>query len=134
MAEGLLSKGISLKMGAVELPNLQEIPDLGGDPEQVEVTTLADGARRYISGIKDYGELEFTFLYDTDDAASSYKALRAQEEAGESEEFTITFPDNTTFVFSGFVSTTVGGVGVNDALTFTAGISLNSDIAVTFTA
>ena len=61
MATGLLSKDIKLsyKLAAafVELPDLQEIPELGGDVDKVEVTTLADGARRYINGIKDYGAM-----------------------------------------------------------------------------
>ena len=61
MATGILSKGITLSYKEAEtfkvIPDLQEIPDLGGDTDTVETTTLADGAKRYIKGIKDYGDL-----------------------------------------------------------------------------
>lgn len=49
---GVLSKGIKLsyKNGAesqfVELADLQEIPDLGGEAEAIEITTLGDAAHR----------------------------------------------------------------------------------------
>ena len=68
---GTLSKGIKLSYKAsggnsyTDLTNLQEIPDLGGSADSVEVTTLDDAAHMYINGLKDYGDsLDFTFLYD----------------------------------------------------------------------
>ena len=50
----LLSKGTKLqyadtKAGTFKtLYGLQSTPDMGGDPEKVDVTNLADGAKRYI--------------------------------------------------------------------------------------
>lgn len=137
MATGLLSKDIKLsyKDGAafVELPDLQEIPDLGAAPEKVEVTTLADGARRYINGIKDYGDLAFTFLYGNGEA-DSFRILRGLEEAGTVQEWQVELADGTVFDFDGFPSVALAGAGVNAALTFTLNISLQSDIAITFPA
>ena len=54
-----ISKGIKLFHGEVELTNLQEIPDLGGDTESIEITTLADAAHMYVNGIKNYGVVVF---------------------------------------------------------------------------
>lgn len=134
MATGILSKGITIAYknasNYVNIPDLQEIPDLGGDVETVEVTTLADGSKRYIKGIKDYGDLEFTFLYDNSSASSNYRILRGLEEADEINEWKVTFPDDTEFTFSGSVVTTITGAGVGDAIAFKATITLNSDIAV----
>jgi len=69
----VISKGITLsyKTGDagdyVALTNLQEIPELGGDTEAIEITTLADAAHMYTDGIKNYGDsLAFKFLYETD--------------------------------------------------------------------
>ena len=63
---GLLSLNtkIGYKSGAeastyADIPNLTEVPEIGGSPEKVDVTTLADNAKRYINGIKDYGDLDF---------------------------------------------------------------------------
>ncbi|MBQ9913535.1 MAG: hypothetical protein IJO73_04835 [Clostridia bacterium] len=65
----VISKGITLsyKKDAdfIELTNLQEIPDLGGEVEAIEITTLADAAHTYTDGLKNYGDsLAFKFLYD----------------------------------------------------------------------
>ena len=63
-----ISKGIKLSYKAgeafTELTDLQEIPELGGDTESIEITTLADAAHKYTDGIKNYGDsLPFKFLY-----------------------------------------------------------------------
>lgn len=133
---GILTKGITLsykKDGSTYdvIANLQECPELGGTAENVEVTTLADGNKKYIKGIKDFGELAFKFLYDNSGAESNYRIVRGLEEAGNIVEWKVTFPDNTTFAFSGEVTTAIDSAAVNAALTFTATITLNSDITVT---
>lgn len=133
---GILTKGITLsykKDGSnyAVIANLQECPELGGTAENVEVTTLADGNKKYIKGIKDFGELAFKFLYDNSGAESNYRVVRGLEEAGNIVEWKVTFPDNTTFAFSGEVTTAIDSAAVNAALTFTATITLNSDITVT---
>lgn len=133
---GILTKGITLsykKTGSTytEIANLQECPELGGTAENVEVTTLADSNKKYIKGIKDFGELAFKFLYDNSGAESNYRVVRGLEEAGNVVDWKVTFPDNTSFAFSGEVTTAIDSAAVNAALTFTATITLNSDITVT---
>lgn len=134
MATGILSKGITLSYKDNQsfkvIPDLQEIPDLGGDTDTVETTTLADGAKRYIKGIKDYGDLEFKFLYDNSAATSNYRILRGLEDADKVVEWKVAFPDGTEFSFSGTVTTKINGAGVGDAMTFSGTITLSSDIAV----
>ncbi len=133
---GILTKGIKLsykKQGSTyeEILNLQECPDLGGTAEKVDVTVLADGNKKYINGVKDFGDLAFKFLYDNSGATSNYRIVRGLEEAGNVVDWKVTFPDNTEFAFSGEVTTSIDGASVNNAITFTANITLNSDIAVT---
>ena len=139
MAQGLLTKGITLSYKPsttfVELSDLQDIPDLGGEVEKVEVTTLNDGARKYINGIKDFGDLAFTFLYGNEvtDSFALMNALQGEYDADPTKaatEFQVELPDETTFTFSGFPSVILSGAGVNEALTFTLNIALNSDIVV----
>lgn len=133
---GILTKGIKLsykKQGSTyeEILNLQECPDLGGTAEKVDVTVLADGNKKYINGVKDFGDLAFKFLYDNSGATSNYRIIRGLEEAGNVVDWKVTFPDNTEFAFSGEVTTSIDGASVNNAITFTANITLNSDITVT---
>lgn len=128
---GILSKDVEFWMDNAQVPNLQEFPDLGGAAEQVDVTTLADGNYHYINGIKDFGSLEFTFLYDNSLATSNYRVMRAAEEDGLTHDIEIRFPDGTKFAFQGMISTAITGAGVNAALQFVATVNLNSDIEVT---
>ena len=135
LVPGLLTKDIKLsykKDSSYEvLDGLMEVPSLGGTPDKVEVTTLADASRRYIKGLKDYGDLAFKFLYQNDTATSNFRILRGLEESGKIVEWKVEFPDGTAFDFSGEPSTSIDEGAVNAAVTFTLNISLNSDIAVT---
>ena len=135
LVPGLLTKDITLsykKNSSYEvLDGLQEVPSLGGTPDKVEVTTLADASRRYIKGLKDYGDLAFKFLYQNDTATSNFRILRGLEESGKIVEWKVEFPDGTAFAFSGEASTSIDEGAVNAAVTFTLNINLNSDIKVT---
>lgn len=116
----VISKGIKLFMGEVELTDLQEIPELGGDAEAIEITTLADAAHMYTDGILNYGDsLAFKFLY----AKEQFTTLAAVEG---SETWKVELPDGSTCTFGGSCSVKLDGVGVNAALTYTLSIKPNS--------
>ncbi len=122
----VISKGIKLsyKVDAafVELTNLQEIPDLGGDVEAIEITTLADAAHMYTDGLKNYGDsLAFKFLYE----GAQFEALHGL--AGV-KDWKVELPDGAACTFSGTSSVKLDGVGVNAALTYTLAIKPNSEM------
>lgn len=123
----VISKGIELSYKAgggefIKLTNLQEIPELGGDAEAIEITTLADAAHMYTDGIKNYGDsLAFIFLYETEQFGT------LQGLTG-SSEWKVTLPDSTTCTFSGTSSVKLAGVGVNAALTYTLAIKPDSEM------
>lgn len=117
-----ISKGITLKVGEKLLTNLQEIPELGGTAESIEITTLADAAHMYTDGIKNYGDsLAFKFLYEKE----QFTELSALEG---SQNCVVTLPDGATCTFSGTCSVKLDGVGVNAALTYTLSIKPNSEM------
>ncbi|MEK4006093.1 phage tail tube protein [Paenibacillus sp. FSL H3-0333] len=135
MSEGILSKDTKLSYlttgtSYVDLLDLQEVPEVGGDPEQVEVTTLADATKRYIPGIRDLGSLAFTFLYDNS-TNGSYRILSGLQADGDVQKFKITYPDGTSHGFAAFPSVKMGAASVNAPLTFTLTLTLNSEITVT---
>lgn len=104
------------------LTNLQEIPELGGESEAIEITTLADAAHMYTDGILNYGDsLTFKFLYD----GTQFNALQALEGAS---GWQVTLPDNATCTFTGTSSVKLDGVGVNAALTYTLSIKPKSEM------
>ena len=124
----VISKGITLgyKVGEASsytlLTNLQEIPELGGESEAIEITTLADAAHMYTDGILNYGDsLTFKFLYD----GTQFNALQALEGAS---GWQVTLPDNATCTFTGTSSVKLDGVGVNAALTYTLSIKPKSEM------
>lgn len=116
----VISKGITLSYGENILTNLMSIPELGGDTEAIEITTLADAAHMYVDGIKNYGDsLAFQFLYED----AQFTTLNGL--AG-SQDWTVALPDGTTCSFGGTCSVKLDGVGVNAALTYTLSIKPNS--------
>lgn len=118
----IISKGIKLFKGDVELTNLQEIPDLGGEAESIEITCLADAAHTYTNGILNYGDsLAFKFLYEKEQFAT----LAAVKD---SAEWKVELPDASTCSFSGTASVKLDGVGVNAALTYTLSIKPDSEM------
>ena len=116
----VISKGITLSLGEKELTNLQEIPELGGESEAIEITTLADAAHMYTDGILNYGDsLAFVFLYEKE----QFNELNALTG---SQDWKVTLPDGSTCSFSGGASVKLAGVGVNAALTYTLSIKPDS--------
>ena len=121
----VISKGIKLSYKTsgetyTELTNLQEIPELGGDAEAIEITTLADAAHMYTDGILNYGDsLAFIFLYEK----TQFNTLQGLTG---SVDWKVSLPDDSTCSFSGTCSVKLAGVGVNAALTYTLSIKPNS--------
>jgi hypothetical protein len=118
----VISKGIKLFKGDVELTNLQEIPELGGDAEAIEITVLSDAAHMYTDGILNYGDsLAFKFLYEQ----AQFASLANDKEVA---SWKVELPDGETCSFSGTGSVKLDGVGVNAALTYTLNIKPNSEM------
>lgn len=133
---GLLSKGIVLSYKTTssatsytELTNLQEIPDLGGSKDSVEVTTLTDAAHMYINGLISYGDsLDFTFLYEP----TQFTTL---DGLGDDVIYwQVGLPDgtsgavDTTCTFTGECSVKLNGITYNEAMTYTLSIKPNSQM------
>ena len=121
----VISKGIKLSYTAegtsyTDLTDLQEIPELGGEAEAIEITTLADAAHIFTDGILNYGDsLTFKFLY------SKVKFTTLSELDG-TIKWKVTLPDNASCSFEGTCSVKLDGVGVNSPLTYTLSIKPSS--------
>ena len=132
MAQKHNSIGIKLNVGDyMDVSGLTDIPDMGATPEKLDVTTLADEVRHYIAGVKDFGDLEFNFIYESG-ADGNYAQLAAIE-ANKAQDVpcSVEFPDGSKFSFTGEISLRIVGVGVNAVITFIMAVSLSSDIEYT---
>lgn len=105
-----------------KLIDIKEFPDIGGDPELLETTTLSDPMQTFILGIQSNEGLSFNANYTKAD----YTALKALE--GAENDYAIWFgattsnnedtPDgsNGKFSFKGELSVHVSGGGVNEVV------------------
>lgn len=119
---GLLSKGSTLgykPTGTAEgtyttIGSVTSIPDIGSEPEKVDVTTLADGNRKYIKGLQDQDNLTFASVY----RKSIFNTLKAAEKTDTVYDWKISYPDGTSFTFTGSFSLIFSGAEINGALAF----------------
>ena len=116
------------------MPKLQEIPELGSDPEKVDVTCLADSTKRYEMGIGDLAELSYTFLVDDPTKETDvYRVMKkAQEEGTEVYFKQSTRNGEISVTFSGNVNVKLSGGGINSALQFTLSVALKSDFVFAY--
>ena len=125
--QGMISKGITLKIGDLEVTGLQSTPEISESKEKLETTTLANANKTYIDGLKDFGDsLSFGVLY----LKEEFMKVRALAD-GEGKEIVLTYPDGMTVSFTGSVATVLSGAEVNAVLTYSIEITPMSDIEIT---
>ena len=117
-----------------KLTDIKEFPDLGGEPEMLETTTLSDNMQTYIAGIQSMDGLSFSANYDM----TEYQKLKALE--GKKESYAVWFggtessgtvtPDgsNGKFAFDGELSVYPVGGGVNEVVGMNITIAPSSPI------
>lgn len=117
-----------------KLIDIKEFPDLGGEPEMLETTTLSDNMQTYIAGIQSMDALSFSANYDM----TKYQELKALE--GKKESYAVWFggtessgtvtPDgsNGKFAFDGELSVYPVGGGVNEVVGMNITIAPSSPI------
>lgn len=121
-----------------KLCDIKEFPDLGGEPEMLETTTLSDNMQTYISGIQSLDGLSFVANYDM----AVFQSLKQLE--GKTEKYAVWFggresggtvtPDgsNGKFAFEGQLSVYPVGGGVNEVVDMN--ISIAPSTPITFSA
>lgn len=116
--------------------DIKDYPDIGGDPESLDTTTLSDPMQTFILGIMKGDTMQFTHNYSSED----YKKLLALK--GQKIEFAIWFGNKTTedvttpdgsngkFSFIGEISVKISGKGVNDVREMVSTIAPSTEIKV----
>lgn len=113
MAKAISTYGVALKWGSsgagvTAVVDIKSFPDLGGPPNMIEVTTLADAMQTFIAGIQSSGEMAFTCNY------TKAKYILANSTAGTPMHYEITFGTEGAFIWQGTHSIHLTGGGVND--------------------
>ena len=102
--------------------DIKDFPDLMGEPNMLETTTLSDSAQTFIPGIKSMDTMNFTFNYTKDDFA----AVKADE--GKPLHYELAFSDGSAFVWQGSHVATLAGKGVDEVIE--GGISIAPSTSV----
>ena len=123
-----------------KLIDIKDFPDLGGEPEMLETTTLSDKMQTYIPGIQSLDALAFTANYTKDDY-TSLKALEGVENEyavwfGGTEDAGVLTPTGSDgkFKFKGQLSAYPVGSGVNEVVDMKVTIAPSTPIEMDETA
>ena len=124
------TSGVTLKMGesaeALEKVDIKDFPDLIGDPNMLETTTLSDKAVTNIPGIRSSDMLTFTCNYTKADFTA------VNEKANTAMYYALEFSDGSKFTWQGQHTCGVPGKGVDEVIEFT--INIAASTAVEFAA
>ena len=119
--------GVTLKMGesaeALEkVVDIKDFPDLIGDPNMLETTTLSDEAVTNIPGIRSSDMLTFTCNYTKDD----FTAVNGM--ANTAMYYALEFSDGSKFTWQGQHTCGVPGKGVDEVIEFTINIAASTAV------
>lgn len=119
-----------------KLVDIKDFPDLGGEPEMLETTTLSDKMQTYIPGIQNLDALAFTANY-TKEKYAELKTLEGVEHDysvwfGGTEEAGVVTPTGTDgkFDFKGQLSAYPVGAGVNEVVDMNITIAPSTPITM----
>lgn len=123
--------GVSLKWGTsaeavTKVVDIKDFPDLIGEPNTIEVTTLSDTQQVNILGLASAEMLTFTCNYTSADFA----AVKAEENTP--LFYALEFSDGSSFTWQGQHTCGLPGKGVDEVVEFT--INIAASTAVEFTA
>ena len=119
--------GVTLKMGesaenVAKVVDIKDFPDLIGEPNMLETTTLSDEAVTNIPGIKSSDMLTFTCNYTKEDFTA------VNEKADKPLHYALEFSDGSKFTWQGQHTCGVPGKGVDEVIEFTINIAASSAV------
>ena len=119
--------GIELRFGesaeeVAKVVDIKDLPDMIGDPEMLETTTLSDAQVTNIPGIKSSDTLTFTCNYTKAD----FTAVNAL--ASKPLFYELSFSDGSKFTWQGQHTCGLPGKGVNEVIEFTINIAASTPV------
>lgn len=119
-----------------KLVDIKDFPDMGGEPDLIETTTLSDAMQTFIEGVKSSGALPFTANFEKTDFAT-LKTLDGVETGfalwfGGTVTDGVLTPtgDKLKLLFKGYLSVRITSGGVNDPVNMGITIVPTTEITV----
>ena len=119
--------GIELKWGVTsdavaKVVDIKDFPDMIGEVEMLETTTLSDAQVTNIPGIKGSDVLTFTCNYTKADFTA------VNDDANKELFYELSFSDGSKFTWKGQHSCGLPGKGVNEVVDFTINIAASTAV------
>lgn len=121
------SYGVTLKWGtsaetAAKVVDIKDFPDLMGEPNLLETTTLSDAQVTNIPGIKSSDLMSFTCNYTKADFTA------VNEDANTPLYYVLEFSDGSQFTWQGQHTCGITGKGVDEVLEFTINVAASTSV------
>lgn len=108
------SAGIKFSIGSTEINGCYSTPDMGGEPEPIDVTSFDQKKyKKKIQGLMELPSLQFDFF---DSTVNYTTALNAESDV--SKTYSLTYPDGSGYTWTGTHRTFKLGAAVGDAIKF----------------
>lgn len=102
-----IGKTTTIADSSGNIANVDAIGDLSLTADEIEDTVYgSSGWKTFVQGLKDGGTFDVVLNYDSTDTSNN--RLITAFNSGGSAQYTITFPDSSTLIFTAFVS----GIGI----------------------
>ena len=105
-----------------KIVDIKDFPDMIGDPEMLETTTLSDAQVTNIPGIKSSDTLTFTCNYTKADFTA------VNDDASKPLFYELSFSDGSKFTWQGQHTCGLPGKGVNEVVEFTINIAASTPV------
>ncbi len=114
--------GVSLKINNTAVVGLKEFGDIGGEPSELDTTTLADSVKTSILGVQEQGKWTVGIYY-SDVYADTIWALQ-DETPKTNKTLELTLPTGEKFTNSGMVAFKINGGSVDSVIEGSITVSL----------
>lgn len=129
--QGVATIGSVVKVNSVAMNYVTNIGQMGGDPNMLDATCMADSVKKNIPGVQDSGSFEVSYLFDNSAADSDFRKLKALESAGNAVPVEVTLPDGTKLATTAYVHTHIDAAAVDALWTAKATFALQAAWTVT---
>ena len=119
--------GVTLKWGesaeaVAKVVDVKDFPDMLGESEMLETTTLSDAQVTNIPGIRSSDTLTFTCNYSKADFSA------VNDDAEKPLFYELSFSDGSKFTWQGQHTCGLPGKGVNEVIEFTINIAASTPV------
>ena len=121
------SFGLTLKWGktadsVAKVIDIKDFPDMIGEANLLETTTLSDAQQTNIPGIKSSDTLSFTYNYTSSDYA------KVEADANTPLFYELAFSDDSSFTWQGQHTSGLPGKGVDEVIEATVNIAASTAV------